>query len=336
MENSAYLKHKIFLTAVFLLGNTVIVFPKGAASQFSFYGCLLALLFNIAFCFIIANIKNMPNIFVLKILFAVFCFIILGITLRDYVNFVDTARLPQTPRFLISVIYIFISVYLGVNHKKAIYLFSFFSFFIIFAVFIIMLILSVNKISLSNLNLKNFNFSGVLNQSLTFYIHSFGQLIVLTQFFKNLPKQKTKVIYFGGGLIGFVMILIYVFNILAVLGTNVLGNINYPYATLTGMVSFAGNYSRMDGFTYYLYFFSTLIKSAVIINVIINLFKNKKIIIILIFISMVLITNINAVQNILHSNPLNLIILIFEITFPVLVLVINKWFYVSSPKIIES
>ena len=131
MENSAYLKHKIFLTAVFLLGNTIIVFPKGAGAKFSFYGCLLAFLLNIAFCFVISNIKNMPNIFILKILLAVFCFVILGITLRDYVNFVDTARLPQTPRFLISVIYIFISVYLGVNHKKAIYLFSFFKLHII-------------------------------------------------------------------------------------------------------------------------------------------------------------------------------------------------------------
>lgn len=331
MQNSVSIKHKIFLTAVFILGNTVIVFPKGEGCEFALYGLIPALFLTLIMCsiylkanFRLDNYAGFANK-ILTCFFIIFCIVSMGITLRDYVNFVDNIRLPITSRFIISVVFILITLILGSAKRKVIYLISFYSFIMIAFIFIIMLFLSFNNMNFSNLNLSNFKLSGILNQSLTFYIHSFGQLIIILMFFNNSKANETKKILFGGAIIGYLLILICILNIFSVLGANLVNRIDYSYATVTGMVSFGRNFSRMDGLTYYIYFFASLIKSSIILNVILTTLNlNKHIILGVCGAAMLLICNINAAQNFLHSNVLNLVILIFEILFPLILIVLNS------------
>ncbi len=327
MSEKSFIKHKIFLLSIFILGNTVIVFPKGIGVETALFSLLLSLIPTAALCFLIVTIGKI-TIQVPKFaewIVALFCVVIFIICARDYVSFVDTMRLPKTPRLIISFIFIALCMILGLMQKKVLYLFALFSFIITAFIFISVFLFSLNKLDFGALKITDLDFKTLLRQSLTFFIHSFGQLIIPAFFFREYSIRQDKKVYYLGIASGFALVVIYVLNIMLVLGSEIAANVQYPYATLTSLVSFGRNFSRLDGFTYYVYFYSSLIKCAVAVNVILNIFRAYKKTTASILAAVLLVTcNISALQTALHTDIANLIILVFEIAFPALLLIYLK------------
>jgi hypothetical protein len=58
------------------------------------------------------------------------------------------------------------------------------------------------------------------------------------------------------------------------LGPFVTQLLDFPYAAATGSVTAAKSYSRLDGFTYYIYFICSLIKASVILACILRSAKS--------------------------------------------------------------
>ena len=118
----------------------------------------------------------------------------------------------------------------------------------------------------------------------------------------------------------------YVINILLVLGGEVAGEAAYPYSTLTSIISFGRNFSRLDGFTYYIYFYSSIIKNSVCVSVLTELLNiKKKTAVFVLTAVLIILCNIEALQNFLHTDMANLIVLIFELTFPLLLYLYLKF-----------
>lgn len=320
MDKSTFKKHKISLLSIFILGNTVIVFPKGVGVENAVISVILTVIptaFISYFIFKSSDILNkLPSLF--NMLIIIFTFYVFVITARDYVSFVDTVRLPKTPRFFISIVFILLSVFLGNAKQKVLYLFSLFSIIISAIIFAIVFLVSIEKLNLNNLIFNSFDFKKLLRQTLTFFIHSFGQILIPVLFFKSFNINDNKRIVKWGLMSSFLLMLIYVLNIILVLGNQVTSSVAYPYATLTSFISFGRNFSRLDGFTYYVYFFSSIIKTSVCAAVIFNFFdKKKRTAVIIITAVLLIICNLNFVQKFLHTDIVNLVVLIFEIIYPI-------------------
>lgn len=327
MIKSDFLKHKIFLLSIFILGNTVIVFPKGIGVEAAVISVILAIIPTLIIAYLYVNstalFKNLPKPFyVYIVLFSVFVFVI---TSADYTSFVDTVRLPKTPRFIIAFIFTCLSIALGMAKHKVIYLFALFSIIFSAIIFLLVFTVSIKDFDLNFYQLFNFDIKILIRQTFTFFIHSFGQILIPLLFFENSEREDNKKIFVWGLAASFILMFIYVLNIMLVLGSGVTSAVDYPYATLTSYISFGRNFSRLDGFTYYVYFFSSLIKCSVCVSVILNCFKAKRKTAAIILTAVLLVaSNFKFLDGFLHTDIVNLIVLILELLFPVTVFIYQK------------
>lgn len=322
MQKNSWKIHTIFLFSVFLLGNTIIAFPKGQGVEYAIYALAAAIIPTIYLILILERIDITREGYI-KAFIAFFSFLTLIVCAKDYIDFVNVIRLPKTPRLIISAVFIPVICFMALLKKRVVYLFSVFTFLATALIFIFVFIFSANKLNFKFLIPSDFRLSVFVRQSFTFFVHSFGQLIIPYYFIKS-HKQQNKVFCRWGVAAGFALILIYILNILLVLGGNVSKIVEYPYTTLTSIVSFGENFSRLDGFTYYVYFYSNLIKGSVCSIIIINYFSNKKIAAVLLAAALILVVNINNISIVLNSDIFNFILLLFELIFPLIVLVVQK------------
>ena len=105
---------------------------------------------------------------------------------------------------------------------------------------------------------------GAFKQGMGLFIQSFGFCVVLV-FFGNSTQKPLKQQYFGL-LLGAAVMSVSFLNVLAVLG-GVTENLSYPYVTVTETVSVGRLYTRLEGFSYAVYFISALIKTSVLVSV---------------------------------------------------------------------
>ena len=316
--------HKIFLIAIFLLGNTVIAFPKGQGIEYAVIALAVAVLPTLFLISCIIKIKEIDSKLFIFLL-AFFAFFTLLVSVRDYASFVDTVRLPKTPKLVILIIFSALFCFMGTLKNRVIYHFSLFSLIFTGIIFIFVLIFSINKLDFEYIIPDKLELSVLIRQSLTFFVHSFGQLIIPFYFIGKSGEENKNYLRFGT-LLGFVLISVYVLNILLVLGGEVAYQVEYPYAALTSLVTFSGNYSRLDGFTYFVYFYSNLIKCSVCSNIIINSVKLKrKIAAALLATAIILILSSDFIGEFLNLDFVNFIILAFELLFPISLLVWQKF-----------
>ena len=327
MGENLFLKHKIFLLSIFLIGNTIIVFPRGSGSYLAFLAVAVATIPAVFITLILFKVEKelIKTPFVLSLILALFGVLVFIICTRDYIDFVDVMRLPKTPKFLLTTLFVIVSVILGVSKRKTLYIFGLYSFFATAIIFVFVFILSIPKLDFNFLLLDNFDLKLFLNQTLTFFIHSFGQLVIMSFFLARNREEPNKKVYIFGILFGVVFMLIYILNIMLVLGGKVAQISVYPYSTLTSLVSFGDDFSRLDGFTYFVYFFSSILKNAVCINVILSFFNKKRTTALILAVVLILLCNFVWLQDLLHTDLANLIILIFELTFPFVLLASIKF-----------
>lgn len=323
LNNESFIKHKISLLSIFILGNTVIVFPKGIGIQSAVISLILSILPTLLISyFLLKSLDNLGhlNIF-LKMAIILFSVLVFVISARDYISFVDAVRLPKTARFVISFLFVLIALVLGNCKRKVIYLFSLFSVIITALIIVTVFLFSLNKLSFESLFNQSTDLKILIRQTLTFFIHSFGQILIPLFFFSRGKSDNKKIMKYGIS-VSFLLMLIYVLNIMLVLGSDAASIVEYPYTALTSVVSFGRNFSRLDGFTYYIYFYSSLIKSAICVKVVLDFFnRNKKTATIILAAVLLMLCNIYSLDKFLKSDIFNLIVLIFEIIYPIVLFI---------------
>lgn len=317
--------------AIFLFGNLLIAFPKGENTDQAVFGVIANLGIGVAlsflFCFLQKNGMFDLMVFEPKPLKITFIALILTLSVisfliscKDYVVLIDKVRLPNTSPVVIAVIFLFLAYLLAQADKKLIFLFSLTGLIFAAISFTVLFLLSIPNMEL-RLFTQNLRFvpKGFLKQTLTFFIHSVGQVVIAAFFIGNLTdKKEARRIYLLGTLMGGLVLLVCILNIVLVLGTNVVGATDYPYATVTSMIMLGKSYSRMDGFTYYIYFFASLIKASVILKVILSICKKissvfKKIMLALVLVAGVTFSSFNTLHDVLESKQINFVLLILEI-----------------------
>lgn len=333
------------LVTIFLVGNLIIRFPKGEGQQHSFLGYLICFAVSVGLVFFLNitqfskkefaltslknKIKNKLFKKSLKILFftlILFCFVT---TTKDYTVMLSEIRIQNFPNFLLSIIYLAVVLLLAKCKDRVIYYFAFTNLILISLGIVIMFFFSINLFDTAYLiEGMAFNIKNVLNQGLTFFIHSFGQIYLCAFFIAKNKNQNSKHTVVSGVLVGGVLLLICFLNVILTIGSQIINELQYPYASVTAMLVSKDAYNRMDVITYYIYFISNLIKSSVLLKLVNDLFDNKYIPLIFLLIISLCFSSNEFLAKILLTKSFNFIFLCLEILLPIIV-----WLLLRTPKI---
>ena len=332
MENKNYsCLHDASLIGVFLIGNMFISISKPSA----FLGLLFAALLAFFLVGILVKIQSANSNFraemfassylnklqktVLLTVLTAFLLIIYIISSNDYVSIVDSIRLPNTSRFLITLIFISLSVIMAFSRKNVIYAFAFTSAIFLLGTTLIMWILSIPNMRLEVFKeILNINITETFWDALGIFAKSFGQIIIIILFIGYRGVSYARKSQFLG--IGFAALILMICfsNTFLLLGNRIINEVNFPYAAATGIITVGKNFSRLDGFTYYNYFILSLIKMTVVYKTVLSISKNlNKSFYIISAVSFpvicLIITSFNFTDEVVKSNYMVYILLGFEV-----------------------
>ena len=238
-------------------------------------------------------------------------------------------RLQKVPNFLLSIIYLAVVLLLAMCKDRVIYYFAFTNLILISLGIILMFLCSINLFDFSYLKEGlAFSSKNVLNQGLTFFIHSFGQIYLCSFFIAKNKNQNSKHGVVSGVLVGGVLLLICFLNVILTIGSQIINELQYPYASVTAMLVSKDAYNRMDVITYYIYFICNLIKSSVLLKLLNDLFVKKYTPLIFSLAASLFFSSNEFLAKILLTKSFNFTLLCLEVLLPIIV-----WLLLGSIKI---
>ncbi len=259
-----YKKHFLLLSVLFVLGNTCITAPARNADKYNFLvyllTCFASLIFGIIAYFIPINVKTFIPIYLLSL----FTF---GDTFISFIRFISDNLLPYTPRVLIVIPFVLILVYLGFKKTSTLYKFSLICGFLSVAVVVFFFLSTFKDFEFKNIYIYDLpRFNTVVSQSV-FY---FKSLVIPSLLLGVFARQENieKGVLLGGLSLGLLALAITVLNSVLLFGIRFSGALEYPYSMAGSTVTFGNLFTRLDGFLYFVYSATCIIKCIVGIFVI--------------------------------------------------------------------
>ena len=267
IKTEDYFPHRVFLCALFLVGNAVIYFPKTADGVCGIYGFLIASALGIVFAGAISFILKKAETLIkgesikktVSVMLVLIFLMLFSVTSAEYVVFTDSTKMPNTSTALIAEVFAVLSIYCGYCSKSTLFRLSVIC-FLICAFIILMLLLLLLPQSQPVRLLNRLNFKGILSLMLSAFLPTFA-----AYFFIESEKGCGAAIT-GTALGSFILFICY-FICTAVLGVAV-SEVPYPLAAVSGITSFGGGFSRYEGFIYLMLLLTCFIKCSVLANLI--------------------------------------------------------------------
>ncbi|MBP3626588.1 MAG: GerAB/ArcD/ProY family transporter [Clostridia bacterium] len=282
-----YTLHTIFLCAIFLMGNAVIILPFPSADDKTFLGYIFAFFISFGVCFLLLPILNnlytkkaFKNSFQKAVFIALYGATALLSAIEayrcfyQYADFVSKTVLPKVSPILISLIFIAIAIYLSFRHSSVIFKFSLFSFVLVFIAVAAFFIMSYKNFRLDNISLLQLPTSKkLIKQTIPYLLKVFLPFLLVLIYqacqFERIGKKQT----LWGLSLGGITLALTLLNSVLLFGAPLSASLDFPYASAISTVTVGYLFSRMDGFSYFIYFACCLIKISVCIGIIKSLIK---------------------------------------------------------------
>ena len=277
MTNKNYKTHEICMYAAFIFGIGAIIFPQKNADKTNVIAFLISAAFSVLLLFAFntllkSTFKNANN----KILNAVFFILVIIIALyvatnsaKIYTDFVSNRMLPFSSRWAIAFIFLTVCAVLSACDMRVLLKFSLLTLVFSLLIVSVMFALSYKDFNLENISVLGFpDFKKTLMQSLS-YLESLILPIFLMPIIKQSisPEDKNESLYLGC-ILGLLMLVTVILNSLLIFGVNTAGKMQYPYCDALSTVTLSKLFTRMDGFSYFLYFSGALIRTSLGIEVV--------------------------------------------------------------------
>lgn len=262
-----FYKNYIAATALFVLGNGVIFLPAYSGENL-ILSYLLAFASGLIICYLstfLAKFSYSENksfkafkiiIFIFLCVFSIYtaaqCFI-------DFTDFVSEIMLPSFSKAIINLSFVLIVVFYQFKRQENILKFSLLAF--VGATVLILLFLLVLGEEFETKNISfSFNFKDIFLQSKDYFLSVFLPILILPFYQKKVFKKSDFKTNFIGLLIGSALLLCCVLTSALLFGGPLTTRLFYPYASAVSTVSVGKLFTRMDGFSYILYFVSAITK----------------------------------------------------------------------------
>lgn len=287
-----YSPHCVALIALSVLGEAVILVPYKPTDIYSFSGFLLAFftaipLFLFAPCLVKGGVKLLKSKCTAVKIFSSLLFSVVALLfllscvfpILEFLKFSVKILLPRAPKIISLLIFLFALIPFLSFKRESFFKFALISLIFVALIILILFALSVPSMKLINISVFTFPpFKKLTGEGLNYFIKIFLpalSAIVLSYSVNPALNKRTAVlgVILGGLLLSGVFL-----TSLLILGNGV-NHFEFPYLSGIGTLTFGNLFTRLDFFVYYLFFVSSLIKTALSIKsgiFIVGLLKNKK------------------------------------------------------------
>lgn len=253
--------HFVWLSTLFILGSSVINLPYKNADKLTFSGFIIAFLLSLGLVFAVYKFDFLKY----PVLLLAFYFI--GETLIVFLEFINKTLIKNNQNFWVLLLFLVPLLYFCFRSWNEIFNFSLVSGIICGLLLIFFFFATLKDFNLKNIYIYSFpNIKNLLKQSLPYIKSVTLPTAVLALYAKH--QKTTKIVTITSVFVGNAFLLISIFNSILLFGANMAGKLNYPYAMAISTVTFGNLFSRLDGFSYFIYFVTTLIKITVCVKVI--------------------------------------------------------------------
>ena len=259
----------IFLIGVFILGNSVINLPFAKYGGNALFGLIIAVIISFPLFILLSkardNLKSDSVVGkVFTVFFSIYCLFSGLICMRNFITFSDKVILPEISSFFPVILYLFLVYILSISGKNVIIKTAFVSGLVILFVMLFLFIISVDNMKFKSLIPSNtLSLKGIVYEGLSYFCLSFAPSVILIGF---LSKDKEKV-YVKGYLFGIALLLLTFLQSVAIMGYSLTSALIHPYASSISIITLGNSYSRMEGFSYFIYFAASLIKTTLCVYV---------------------------------------------------------------------
>lgn len=277
MTHSPYhKKHIAALTALFILGDSVIRIPAESAGSFTFWGLILTfaatlllypmLLPAVSFLTKSFSSKNTAVRITAAALLtaaAVYSLRNAGLCFKRFIDFVSVLLLPDTPEFFITLLFIAVVAALAVKNQEVLLKFSLISFAVSAVIIILFFALSAKDFNFGNIAVYRLPSASEFKEAVLPFIRGVSLPLLLLPVYNAVYFKKAEpAASLSGIAFGFIMLSLCLLDSLLIFGPDLAARIDYPLSAAVSTVTVGPLFFRMDGVSYFLYFTSSLIKTV--------------------------------------------------------------------------
>lgn len=284
-----YKFHTIALAALFIIGNGVMIFPTAIADEYTFLAYLLCSGFVFLFFFIFGGLISKVYSFApsgniklyKKALLTILYFATAAITLYytvetfwDFSFFVSELALKDFPIVSCFLLVLAMAVFFALCKKEAFFKFSVIAFCFTALVILFFFLASLKNYRIGNIFIFSLPPVKIFIPQLKEYVKGLILPVLLFLCFKALNfKEVPKSYAFWGVLSGVVLLGFCILNSVLLFGTRFAGTLDYPYVSAVSTVTIGRLFTRLDGFSYFVYFATAIVRINVCAILIKSLFR---------------------------------------------------------------
>lgn len=253
--------HFVWLSCLFILGSGIINLPFTFANKLTFLGFLIAFLVSIPIVFAVLKIDFLKFPVMLLALF------LAADTLVVFLKFIEDTLLGKGQNFWILLLFILPLIYFCFRRPPEIFNFSLICGLVCTLLLIFFFFATFKDFNFKNIYIYSFpNVKSLFHQTVPYIKTVTLPILVLTLFAKQ--NNIGTVVTISGVSIGAMLLVISILNSILLFGAEMAGELSYPYASAISTVTFGNLFSRLDGFSYFIYFVTAIIKITVCVEVV--------------------------------------------------------------------
>ncbi len=254
-STKSFSHHFLWLSALFVLGQSIIILPTSQANRLTFLGFLISAFLSFLLTLAVLKLDFLKYPVLLIAIFTI------GDTLITFIEFISKTLINEK-NFFILILFLIPLLYFCTRKSQELLNFSLISGIACAALIVFFFLSTFKDFSFKNIYIYEFpKLTDLLSQSLSYIKSVTLPITVLALFAKQINTKDEAV--FSGVAIGNALLLLTIFNSILLFGTTLAGEFNYPYADAISTVTFGKLFSRLDGFAYFIYFTASLIKITV-------------------------------------------------------------------------
>lgn len=249
-------QHFLWLSALYILGGSIITLPSSNANRLTFLGFIIAYILTVILTFAVLKINFLKYPVMLIALYSA------GEVFVTFLNFISKSLLKNRLNFFTALIFITLILYFCFRKNREILNFSLVAGLLCAGLIIFFFFSTFKDFSFENIYISSApDIKGLFSQSLPYIKSVTLPAAVLALYAKQIKASENAAI--GGLAIGCGLLLLCILNAVLLFGTSLSGELPFPFAAAISTVTFGRLFSRLDGFCYFIYLACALIKITV-------------------------------------------------------------------------
>ncbi len=280
MKNKALFSvHFAAVSALFILGTAVINLPRENADRYTFlvYMAVSVALVGVSFLILPLLSKVFGGdtvllrwisvaVYTASAVYALFC---AGGAFSDFIKFAGKILLPDTSRSVIIAVFLLVAVYFCTKKQESVLKFFLLSFALCLIFIVFFFFATAYNYNLRNIFIFSLpNFKTFISGAKPYFTAVFLPSLLLPVYNLLVFDNKRGSAYYCGTAIGTAVLGFCILSPLLLFGADLAGKMDYPYAAAVSTVTVGRIFTRMDGFSYFIYFASALCKICVCVFII--------------------------------------------------------------------